>query len=92
LRAAIGDTAAAIHQLDLVLNALPTLGTTTTVDAEQAIALGRAFALCADLSSARGNRERAHECARNGLAIWRTADSPMAPIVKHLQQVVASAR
>jgi hypothetical protein len=53
LRAAAGDSAGAVNQLDLVLGALPTLSALVLRDDAQAAAFGRGMVLRADLAGAR---------------------------------------
>ena len=86
LRAAAGDTAAAERQLDLVLDALPTLSARTAVlEVAQSAALGRAMLLRADLAAARHDRATAARWARNVVELWSSADPALRPAVQRMQ-------
>jgi hypothetical protein len=81
----MGDTAAAIRQLDLVLDALPTLGTLAIREEPQAAAVPRAMALRAELASARRDSATARRWAGSALALWANADAPLKPTVDRLR-------
>jgi hypothetical protein len=81
---ALGDTAAAIKELDVVLQALPTLGQRLLDQLPQAAALCRSMLLRARLARARGDRETAKLWASALSALWATADSELRPIIDEL--------
>jgi hypothetical protein len=82
---AIRDTAAAIRQLDLVLDALPTLSQFALLEEGQSAAVGRAFALRASLAQAVGDSARQHLWARQALTVWRHADPSLASSIDRLR-------
>ena len=90
LRAAIGDTAAAIRQLDLVLNALPTLGPFAAHEEAQAAAMGRALALRAELAAAQHDTAQRRRRASEVLALWQHADASLAPIQARMRALAAA--
>ena len=92
LRAAIGDTSSAIRQLDLVLNALPTLGTFAVREEAQAAALGRALALRAELAARAGDNPTAVQRARQALTLWQDADPPVATRLGRLREIAGAGR
>jgi hypothetical protein len=92
LRAAIGDTSSAIRQLDLVLNALPTLGTFAVREEAQAAALGRALALRAELAARAGDKPTAVQRARQALTLWQDADPPVATRLGRLREIAGAGR
>jgi hypothetical protein len=85
LRASVGDTAAAERRLDLVLEALPTLGVQAVLEPAQSAALGRAMALRADLAFARNNRSVSRRWATAVIDLWTNADQALAPTVARMQ-------
>ncbi len=88
LRAASGDTAAAERQLDLVLDALPTLSALTAVrEGAQSAAVGRAMVLRADLAVARRDSLTARRWARNVVDLWTHADPSLGPTVERMKTV-----
>jgi serine/threonine protein kinase/tetratricopeptide (TPR) repeat protein len=90
LRAASGDTAAAIKQLDESLGALPSVGRVTLHELGGAAALGRAMVLRADLAAARGDHQTAKRYARNVVDLWANADSELQPIVARMRKLAAN--
>jgi tetratricopeptide (TPR) repeat protein len=74
LRASAGDSAGAARQLDLVLEALPTLSAMAVREEAQAAALGRAMVLRADLAAARRDTAGARRWAGAALDLWGAAD------------------
>jgi hypothetical protein len=92
LRTVIGDTTGAVRQLDLVLNALPTLGPWSVREEAQAAAIPRALMLRAELA------DRAHDVAERqrraaqALVLWQQADPSLAPSIARLRQLASSAR
>ena len=87
LRAALGDTATAIRQLDRVLDALPTLGTFAVREPAQAAAVARTMVLRAELASAQRDPATARRWAGNALALWSNADPMLQPTVARLRQL-----
>ncbi len=70
LRAAIGDTARAARQLDLTLEALPTLPATAFESVPEAAALGRAIALRVALARAQRDTPTARRWEEALAALW----------------------
>jgi tRNA A-37 threonylcarbamoyl transferase component Bud32 len=92
LRASIGDVAAATNQLDLVLNALPTLGVFAVREEAQSAAIGRALALRAELAAKTGDVVQRRQRAREALALWQHADPSMGPTLDRLRALASFAR
>jgi hypothetical protein len=86
LKTAIGDTAGAIRQLDVALNALPSLNGISFRDPGVAAAIGRTFVLRADLAFARHDFQTARHWAGALLALWLGADAPLQPTVTRMKQ------
>jgi hypothetical protein len=82
--AAIGDTAGAASSLDLVLNALPSVSALKFREPAAAAALGRAFALRAELAAAGGDRASARRWSRSVLALWGHADPELKPVLDRM--------
>ena len=87
LRAAIGDSAAAERQLDLVLDALPTLGVQSVQEPAQSAAIGRAMVFRADLAHARGNRSSARRWAAAVVELWQGADAALSPTLARMRSL-----
>jgi hypothetical protein len=88
LRAAAGDTSDAEMQLDLVLNALPTLNARTAVqEVAQAAAVGRAMVLRAELAAARRDPATAKRWARNVVDLWAHADASLKPTLDRMKAI-----
>lgn len=88
LRAATGDSAAAERQLDLVLDALPTLSARTSVlEGAQSAAVGRAMALRADLAINRGDTLTAKRWAKNVVELWKSADPALKPTIDRMKSI-----
>jgi eukaryotic-like serine/threonine-protein kinase len=78
---AIGDTSAAVAQLDATLAALPRVRTILTEVPPQAGAIGRAMLLRAQLALRAGDRPTADRWTRAAYALWSDADAELrAPI------------
>jgi hypothetical protein len=92
VRLMIGDTAAAVRQLDRVLRALPTLSQFAVREEAQAAALGRAFALRADLARAANDTMQQRRWAAQALAVWHRADPPLAPTLERLRALAGPQR
>ena len=84
LRASVGDTTAAERQLDLVLEALPTLGVKSVLESTQAAAIGRAMVLRADLAAARHNAVMARRWAGAVLDLWAGSDPALQPTLDRM--------
>ena len=87
LRAAAGDSAGAERQLDLVLDALPTLGTQAVRETAQSAAVGRAMVLRAELAGARHDTATAHRWAKGALELWTKADASLKPTLDRMKVV-----
>ena len=87
LHAALRDTALAEQQLDLVLAALPTLGTFIAREEAQSAAVGRVMAFRAELAAARRDTVTARKWAANALALWSSADAPLRPTLTRLRSL-----
>jgi hypothetical protein len=88
LRAAIGDTAAAVRHLDLVLEALPTLSARTAIqEGAQAAAIGRAMVLRADLAVGLGDRDSAKRWAGSVVGLWAKADASLKPTLDRMKSI-----
>jgi hypothetical protein len=88
LRAALGDTASAERQLDLVLVALPTLSERYAVsEGAQSAAVGRAMVLRADLAAARHDTATARRWAKNVVDLWTNADASLKPTIDRMKAV-----
>jgi protein kinase-like protein len=90
LRTAIGDTAGAIRQLDLVLSSLPTLNGVALKDPGVAAAFGRAIALRADLASDTHDAATARRWASALVELWGNADKPLQQTVKRMRQLATT--
>ena len=91
LRSAMGDTAAAVRQLDRALGALPSLSASSLREAGSAAAAGRAMALRVDLATAQRNLEVQKKWARALADLWATADPPLQPVVTKMRALAAPA-
>jgi len=92
LRAAIGDTAEAIHRLDRVLDALPTLGPWAAREEAQAAAVGRALVFRAELAASTGEVAERQRRAREALVLWQHADPSFGPTLDRLRALAAPTR
>lgn len=88
LRLAIGDSAGAESQLDLVLDALPTLGAKAVTEEAQSAAVGRAMVLRADLAAARHDVPTARRWATGALELWSNADASLKPMLNRMQTII----
>jgi tRNA A-37 threonylcarbamoyl transferase component Bud32/tetratricopeptide (TPR) repeat protein len=91
LRTQIGDTAAAVRQLDRSLDALPTLGSFLMDMPSQAGGLVRAMMLRAELAIAKGDVPNASRWANAVATLWENADPELQPYVKRMRSIAASA-
>jgi hypothetical protein len=87
---AMGDSARAQRHLCTPLSALPTLGTSVVRDVPQAAAVGRSFALCAQLAARRGDLAAARPLADAVITLWATADSSLQPLRSELRRQLAA--
>ena len=85
LRAAFGDTAAAIAQLDRSLRALPGLSPPALKEAGSAAAIVRAMILRADLAVAKGDAETARKWGNTVSILWSDADPSLQPDLRRMQ-------
>jgi len=90
LRAAAGDTAGAMTQLDRALGALPSLNAVSLRDAASAAAAGRAMVLRAELAHDRGQIDDQRKWARAVIDLWATADPPLQPVVARMKTLATS--
>ena len=90
----MGDSSGAIHQLDQVLEALPTLGVALVGDVPQAsvpeaAAFAQPFCVpCRTRRSGRRQRGRAYQSAQ-ALALWSGAEPALASQVSRLRDLAA---
>jgi hypothetical protein len=91
MRAALGDSAGAIRQLDLTLTALPTLGAHAVYEPGMAAAVGRSMVMRAELAAKQGDRGAAALWASRVLTLWAHADPSLAPTLARMKQLAAQA-
>jgi tetratricopeptide (TPR) repeat protein len=91
LHSAMGDTAAAVRQLDRVLGALPSLSASSLREAGSAAAAGRAMTLRAELAISQGDLEGQKKWAGALADLWKTADSPLLPVVTKMRALATRA-
>jgi hypothetical protein len=91
IRVALGDTTAAIRQLDLTLTALPTLPSHLMQDPGMAAAVGPAMAYRAELAARTGDRGTAALWAGRVLTLWAHADPSLAPTIARMRQLARQA-
>ena len=89
VRAASGDTAGAITQLDRVLNALPSLNRWSLREPVAAAAAGRAMGLRAELAAAQDDHVTSRRWARSVLELWATADPVLTPYLSRMKSLAA---
>jgi tetratricopeptide (TPR) repeat protein len=87
LSLALGDTTAAIKELDLVLQALPSLGQRLLDQLPQAASLCRAMILRARLARQRGDRETTKRWSAAIAALWASSDPELRLIVNELSSM-----
>jgi len=87
LRAATGDTVGAVQQLDLVLDALPTLSALSVREDAQSAAVGRAMTLRADFAAAQRDSAVARRWASNVVDLWSGADPALAPTLARMRRL-----
>ena len=84
-RAATGDTAAAMRQLDLTLTALPTLNGLVLFEPAMAASVGRSMAYRAELAARTGDGGTAALWAGRVLTLWMHADPSLAPTLARMK-------
>ncbi|MDQ6690750.1 MAG: serine/threonine protein kinase [Gemmatimonadota bacterium] len=89
LRAATGDTAGAVRQLDLALRALPSFSPMSIREIASSAAAGRAMALRAEIAAARGEQLERQRWARAVANLWATSDAEMQPVVRRMRAMAA---
>jgi hypothetical protein len=89
LHATLGDSATAIHQLDLTLTALPTLRTEIVLEPGMAAAVGRSMAFRATLAARMGDGGAAAMWASRVLTLWAHADPSLAPTLARMKILAA---
>ena len=89
LRAALGDTAAAIRHLDLTLTALPTLSSYIVYEPGMAAAVGRAMVYRAELAARRNDAGTAALWAGRVLTLWAHSDPSLAPTMARMRVLAA---
>ena len=87
LRATLGDTAAATRQLDLTLNALPTLTPLVLQEPGMAASFGRSMVYRAELAARTGDTGKAALWANRVLTLWANADPSLAPTLKRMRTI-----
>lgn len=92
LKTAIGDTTAAMRQLDETLTALPSLGRGTLRELGGAAALGRAMALRADLAAAQRDRATAMRYGKAVSDLLGEADVELKPLVTRMNRLAQTGR
>ena len=85
LSATLGDTAAAIHQLDLTLTALPALSYHVVYEAGMAAAVGRSMVFRAELAARSGDAGTAALWAGRVLTLWAHSDPSLAPTLVRMK-------
>jgi tRNA A-37 threonylcarbamoyl transferase component Bud32/tetratricopeptide (TPR) repeat protein len=89
---ALGDTAAAVAQLDAALAALPRVRTILTEVPPQAGAVARAMVLRAQLALRLGDRASAERWARSAQVLWGDADHELRAPLDELRRTLSAAR
>jgi serine/threonine protein kinase/tetratricopeptide (TPR) repeat protein len=89
---ALGDTAQAVHLLDLSLEALPTLRTGLLDQLPQVATFVRGMALRAELADRARDSTTAKHWAQNVLLLWSGADRELQPTVRTMRELVGGQR
>jgi tRNA A-37 threonylcarbamoyl transferase component Bud32/tetratricopeptide (TPR) repeat protein len=89
LYAALGDTATAIHDLDLSLTALPTLSPYIVREPGMAGAVGRGMAYRAELAARRNDPTTAALWAGRVMTLWSHADPSVTPTLNRMKVLAA---
>ncbi len=90
IRAALGDTAAAAHQLDVTLTALPTLSAYIVYEPGMAASVGRSMIFRADLAARKGDVGTAALWAGRVLTLWARSDPSLAPTMARMKALAAN--
>jgi serine/threonine-protein kinase len=83
----LGDTAGAVSELDVALNAMPTYRTDLLDDAPQAAGLVRTMALRADIAAAMGDSVTAARWAAPVVTLWSGAEPALAPTLSRMRSL-----
>jgi hypothetical protein len=89
---ALGDSAGAARQLDLTLEALPSLTPLLLRRVPQAAALPRLMSLRAELAARGGDAATAARWARGVAALWADADPELRPLVERARAIAGGGR
>jgi hypothetical protein len=89
LATALGDTTAAMHQLDLTLTALPSLSYHIVYETGMAAAVGRSMAFRAEVAARRGDAGTAALWASRVLTLWAHSDPSLAPTLARMKALAA---
>ena len=89
LSASLGDTAAAMHKLDLSLTALPALSSYVVYEPGMAAAVGRGMVMRAELAARRGDAGTAALWAGRVLTLWAHSDPSLAPTLARMKALAA---
>lgn len=92
IRAATGDTAGAITQLDQSLKAIPSMSAGALREAGTAAAAGRAMVLRADLAQSRGDSRTAYRWALAASELWAEADPALQQTVSRMRALAAQSK
>jgi serine/threonine protein kinase/tetratricopeptide (TPR) repeat protein len=85
VRAAMGDTAEAIAELDRSLNSISALSGPALREPAASAAVGRAMAFRADLAAQTGDASSARRWARAVTALWAHADPSLQPTLSRMK-------
>jgi hypothetical protein len=91
LRAAAGDTAGAVIELDRSLGALPGVNGSALREPGSAATIVRAMMLRADLAAKTGDRATAQHWAKAVVVLWANADAELAGEVRRMRALANSA-
>jgi len=89
VRAAMGDTAAAIAELDRSLNSISSLSAPALKEPAASAAVGRAMAFRAELAARMGDSASARRWARAVVALWAHSDAPLQQTVSRMKTLAA---
>jgi hypothetical protein len=89
VRAAMGDTAAAIAELDRSLNSISALSGHALREPAASAAVGRAMAFRADLAAQTGDSAAARRWARAVTALWGHADASLLPTLSRMKTLAS---
>jgi hypothetical protein len=89
---AMRDTTQARRHLCTPLSALSTLNTRILRDVPQAAAVGRSFALCAQIAARRDEQASAGHWADAAITLWSEADPPLQAMLADLRPLASAMR